>query len=278
MKNKIVSIHSTPTTPKAPVTPFALAKLLFRCGLYAAALHFINKQIRAQENASSYCFRARIYAAMGKTEKAINDVETSFRFLVTPEAYNFLGELYLDMGNLEEASKSFERAIDLASGIKHPMLGNYYLSLGKALISQKKHLLAEPIINHALLQTDITNKSLRAAVFVEFGLINSHAEIRPLCFNKALKLSPNCAAAHIELGRYTLLSEGDISKALMHFNKAFTDRAFVTAYFKRSLSFIAKMRTISPEVKDQIVFLRFCKKTPETLLELVKLEEKLSNG
>jgi predicted negative regulator of RcsB-dependent stress response len=111
--NKLINEH--PSSSYTDQATLLMAKYLFDAGSYSLALDVIKPLISNQSNiiSSTAVLRvASIYLQLGQHDEALSTLNTESGDGFSGLIYNLTGDVYLDLGNSDEAKKYYLLAIE----------------------------------------------------------------------------------------------------------------------------------------------------------------------
>lgn len=180
----------------------------FNLGSRYTKLDIEQNQISLKE-AQSFYFDAIKYYEEGEYDKALEILNKQLSIVEDPDAYNYVGKIYQEKGEIELAIKNFEKALEFK-----PDFFEVNYELGKIYYSMNDFKNASKYLTKAssIHTDDVEVLNLTAETYKKVG----HSDDAVILFEKILELEPNNSFANAKIGEI-YFQRLDYSKAIQYF-------------------------------------------------------------
>lgn len=288
MRNKIIAMGKPGKTAKQR-TLSALGHFFFTRGFFQTAIYLFTKEIQDRPSARAYLMRAKVYDEKGDNVNAWLDVSSSLKLKPSHDAYNLLGALQLEKGDLTEAEASFNQAIHISEHHREEkeskrielftQMMRFRINRGHVRLQLNKVDEAYEDFERAYKNFEDNLPEDFALACVGLGLIavqKNNWALADSYFMEAIESDPTCAYAFVEQGKLRL-SSGKSEIAFRYFSDAIeADPEYVNAYVQRAFLFTQE-KNYTAAYQDYSFALRHEPNDVYILLNLARIERSLKS-
>ncbi len=217
--------------PKDENNFFNAAKMYFNVGDYESSLERLKKSLLLKSNyIEALQLKVAVLLNLGRYDEALADAKAANRYKETAENFFYLGLANERLGKLDEAEKSYLKALSIKSDYQEAII-----RLADLLRKEKKYDLAISYINRAIRQD---NKS------IESYLVRSEIYAEQLQYQSSINdistiilLKPEDPEMYFKRGEF-YQGYTQHTNAILDFNKVISlQPENAKAYYKRAYSY-----------------------------------------